>query len=405
MKRSQIIPIYFIVVLILFRSTGYCVYQQQEDLNQKLLSSVKTGDINEIRELLDDGASVDAKYGNGISALFLAISNRNDAIVKLLLERGADIGEKNTFSPLILAAYTENLEIIKQLLDRGAEPNVAKKSSWTYVMYSATIRNEIIFPFERKCGSLRRKIELSPLLIGTLMGNLGMVQLLLNRGADVNYSNCNGWTALNCAVLSGKVGIIHLLLETKTLDINCKNWEGKSALDIALECGRTEIAKILINHGINIKNQYQESSVIKFWRKYVGPHPNYWTTVSTAVKYKNTEILHLLLDRGMDPNEKDDDGWTLLMEASNWGKIEMMNLLLENGAEVNLKDKNGWTALMVAATDDDPKTVETLLKYGADLKAKNNNNKSALFYAKKRKLNDVIKILRDWVKKTKKRGK
>ncbi len=68
-----------------------------------------------------------------------------------------------------------------------------------------------------------------------------------------------------------------------------------------------------------------------------------------AVMAGDTAKVQSLLDKGVSPNLKTDDGKTILMLAAYLGKTDIAKLLIERGADVNAKDNDGKTALMYAA--------------------------------------------------------
>ena len=65
--------------------------------------------------------------------------------------------------------------------------------------------------------------------------------------------------------------------------------------------------------------------------------------------YGHTEIVHLLLENGSNPNMTDNDGRSSLMAASQEGYTETVHLLLEAGADPNMVNRMGITALMSAS--------------------------------------------------------
>ncbi|XP_033738789.1 uncharacterized protein LOC117326235 [Pecten maximus] len=86
-----------------------------DDVNLQLSEAVISGDISEVRRLLEEGADPnksDALYG-------AAISGHTDT-VQILLDRGADV---NQSCALPGAAWKGHKDIIKILLDRGADIN------------------------------------------------------------------------------------------------------------------------------------------------------------------------------------------------------------------------------------------------------------------------------------------
>src|SRR5208337_2458457 len=63
-----------------------------------------------------------------------------------------------------------------------------------------------------------------------------------------------------------------------------------------------------------------------------------------AVQNGDSNQVRLLLDKGVDPNPKDQHNVTALILASLEGEFEIARLLLDKGANVNAKDKSGRTA-------------------------------------------------------------
>jgi len=74
------------------------------------------------------------------------------------------------------------------------------------------------------------------------------VQLLLEKGADIESKNKDGWTPLLRAVEKGHKAIVQLLLE-KGADIESKDWNGSTPLVWAAGQGyNTAVAQLLISH-------------------------------------------------------------------------------------------------------------------------------------------------------------
>lgn len=169
---------------------------------------------------------------NPNSDLLDAVSRNDTVIVKLLLEKGADINTKfdGGSTPLHLAASNGYTEIVKLLIDNGADVNA---------------QNDL--------GN-------TPLHLAADNGYTEIVKYLIEKGADVNVKSDTDWTPLNAAAESGSTEIVKLLLE-KGADINAKDWLGCTPLHGAVRKGYTEIAKYLIDHGadVNAKDNFGET--------------------------------------------------------------------------------------------------------------------------------------------------
>ncbi|KAJ5982719.1 hypothetical protein N7451_012819 [Penicillium sp. IBT 35674x] len=82
-------------------------------------------------------------------------------------------------------------------------------------------------------------------------GSKAIVEVLLNRHADVDAANPVGQTALHCASRNGFADIVALLLERHT-NVNCVDENGQTALHAAAAQGYEDIVKILLNAGANV---------------------------------------------------------------------------------------------------------------------------------------------------------
>ena len=75
------------------------------------------------------------------------------------------------------------------------------------------------------------------------------VELLIEKGININQTNENGENALYLASRWGKTEVVKLLIE-KGIDINQTDEDGYNALHLASRRGQTEVVKLLIEKGI-----------------------------------------------------------------------------------------------------------------------------------------------------------
>eukprot|EP00966_Prymnesium_polylepis_P245789 5685533-Prymnesium_polylepis.3 len=77
-----------------------------------------------------------------------------------------------------------------------------------------------------------------------------------------------------------------------------------------------------------------------------------WSPLLFAAREGITELCAILISRGADINQKDQDklnpGYTALITAATRGDLEMCTLLVEKKADMTAGDRNGKTALMLA---------------------------------------------------------
>src|SRR5215211_5573979 len=93
-------------------------------LNDQLFEAVRKGDTVAVTAALDKGADVNAKFRYGTTALFKAAERGNAEITKVLLDRGADVKVKDTFyqaTAMTWALDGKHIAVIRLLLEKGAD--------------------------------------------------------------------------------------------------------------------------------------------------------------------------------------------------------------------------------------------------------------------------------------------
>jgi hypothetical protein len=94
-----------------------------QDKNEEFLAAARKGDTAAVKGFLDKGVDVNAKTRYGATALSYACDKGHVEVIKLLIERGADVNVRDTFYgevPLGWALSHGHVEVIKLLLDKGA---------------------------------------------------------------------------------------------------------------------------------------------------------------------------------------------------------------------------------------------------------------------------------------------
>ena len=84
----------------------------------------------------------------------------------------------------------------------------------------------------------------TPLALAASKGHKDVVQVLPDRGAELNQGDANGWTPLHVASLYGQTDVVQLLLR-RGADLNNMTVNGDTPLSFALHEGHTDIVNIL----------------------------------------------------------------------------------------------------------------------------------------------------------------
>ena len=143
------------------------------------------------------------------------------------IDRDPSLLEKHSpdgWTPLHLAAFFGHPELAKALLNRGA--NVDSRST--------------------------NAMKNTPLHAGIAGRKTKVIQVLIDRGADLNARQHGGWTALHGAAQSGSRDIVELLL-AHGADPNLRAENNQAALDLALMHGHQEVAALLERSGAKLQ--------------------------------------------------------------------------------------------------------------------------------------------------------
>jgi ankyrin repeat protein len=183
-----------------------------------------------------------------------------------------------------------------------------------------------------------------------------VAKLLVEAGADVN-AKLNDWPLLLEAAKFGDINLVKLFLEHGA-NVSETNRLGETALIIAINYSRNyDIAKLLIANGIDVNK---------------GDHDGA-TPLMEASLNDLIDVVDLLIKAHADVNARRAGGFTALMEACSdylfpgRDSVELVTKLIEAGADVNAVNEYGETALSYAMKSKSPGVIEVLLKHGAKL--------------------------------------
>lgn len=215
------------------------------------------GDIETVKKLIPL-VNIEGDFYGG-TGLTLASSKGHIEIIKLLLERGADINKVNSFdeNAIMCACKNGHLDVVNYLILKGADVNHTNYGGETALL--ATCRYEIV---EDTTEKIDRYIKI--------------IKLLLVNGANINHVNENGYTALMLACQRGNKEIAKLLI-LNGCDVNCRNSKGISSFILSFNDKSNDIAKLILSTDYNY-NQDKEGMIkfgiyesnINFINSYIG---------------------------------------------------------------------------------------------------------------------------------------
>ncbi|KAJ5094708.1 HET-domain-containing protein [Penicillium angulare] len=169
------------------------------------------------------------------------------------------------------------------------------------------------------------------LLLATKRGDKLIVQMLLEKGTNVETSDIHNQTSLFWGAKRGHEAVVKLLLD-RGAKIEVKNSQGRTPLFQAVEKGHGDIVKLLLERGAQTETGYDDDEMPLF----------------RAAEKGYEDIVKMLLDRGAQVEAKDRDGQTPLCRAMKNRNEAVVNVLLDRGAQMDIKYYNNETPLSTA---------------------------------------------------------
>ncbi len=293
--------------------------------------------------LLDEGADVHDSKSEGPTPLDLAALGNATDTARLLVDHGADVSGCDDYpaTPLHWAALGDACETMALLIDRGADAG-ARRPRWTPMFFAAL-------------GNARKAME-----------------LLLAEGAELGPHNTSGsvvspwgdWretregfvaldresdtdTLLHWASLRDATDVVELLLDRGT-DLEAEDGEGRTPLDYAAQGNAVGAVERLLDRGADIGASGRMG----------------YTPLHSAARANATDAAQLLLERGAEVQAGQSDVGTPLHMAQS---AEIASLLLDRDADIEATDRDGNTPLRSAALRNTADVVDVLLNQGARL--------------------------------------
>jgi ankyrin repeat protein len=279
----------------------------------RLIEAVKSRNIELVRSLLKERADVNARQGDGATALHWAVHLDDRNTVDLLLRAGAkaDVADDTGVTPLYLACLNRQGALVERLLQARANPNAANVSGETVLMTCART------------------------------GEAAGVRALLARGANVNAKEPgHDQTALMWAAAQAHPEAVNALLRSGA-DVRARSRSYMQTVtsEVTQRAGREELNYTVPRGG---------STALLF-----------------AARAGDVESARLLIEGGADVNDSLPDGASALVVAAHSGHGQVAALLLDKGADPNAADI-GYTALHAAVLRSDLDIVTALLAHKAD---------------------------------------
>jgi len=208
-------------------------------LNELLMEAVWLNDIDEVKELLQEGADVNVIGNESVCPLRQAIQKGSIEMVTFLLDNGALVKPDIPFLPLIDACYFGHLDIVDLLIQHGADVTEADKLGTTPVAAAALNgKNHVVVSLlddhgmDADCGNS------SAVSFSIQNGHGKCLATLLDRGSSIRKKYNNYETALHQAAAMGVVrgqDLVSILLQ-KRGNLDMTQIQSDKDRDVLLHC-------------------------------------------------------------------------------------------------------------------------------------------------------------------------
>jgi len=190
-------------------------------LDQTLITAAEQGDMDEVKRLLSEGASVTATDGRGRTALIAAAYGDHVEVARALITGGANVNTKDDTqqSAYLIPTADDGLEMLRLTLANGGDVHSLDSYNGTGLIRAAD------------------------------RGHVDIIRELLKTDIKIDHVNRLGWTALLEAIILGDGGerhteVVRLLVEAGA-NVNLADGAGVTPLAHARSRGVDEIIRIL----------------------------------------------------------------------------------------------------------------------------------------------------------------
>ncbi len=347
--------------------------------------AVRLGSPATVELLLEKGAKVGKRDRFGNTPLFFAAAGGKLEIVRLLLKHGAFADDMNNDggSPLYKAVQLGNREMVALLLDEGHVPMSGRMGKLGETALHVAARHGdadmVRFLLDRKADpNATDKEGFTPLLNAAEHGELATVEILAQNGADLTARTPKDSCAFALAAGSTNLALVQWLAEKlPTIDSKDKVYAlrnaclhgcvanvrwllGQGVPANATNLGETPLLSACGGPGLIARLRQQKDPALKTPGDEAGPEEDY------------AQIVSLLLTNGADVNFVGPEGRTPLHYATACGSVLITEILLLHKADINARNRDGRTPLHGAASWGGAPLVELLLTNRAAIEAKDN---------------------------------
>lgn len=329
-----------------------------------LMESAYHGDLASVRYFIGKGANVNfkeaASQDSPLKNALANFSRKGDDLIadilQALVDAGAYINEPIFSwhpSSFMIACSENGIKCVQIFIDAGVNLEEKTKEGKTALMFAVEKENVEIASFliEKGVKLESKDSKGKTALFYAISNSQYLVSVLIGAGANINARDFEGTTPFMVAVASGKSNLIELFLQLP-IDFKAINYQNRSALSFVAQTNDIQTASLLLEKGLEIDQKAT----------------NGYTPLLEAVHANKTEMAKFLIARGANATIRDSKGISAVYPAAKNGNLKLLQLLIAKQALLDTPDSYGFTPLMEAIVNDHFYIVECLLASGANQK-------------------------------------
>ena len=338
---------------------------------------------------------VESKSGNSLLH-YAAETGCMDAVLRLL-NQGANINLVNlkNMTPMYCAAVEKKWKVVKTLITKGADVTIIASDTDSTVLHHASRSGQldVVEMLINKKADLNAfsKFYSTPLICAVAEKHSDVALLLLKQDVDVNVvasrTSEKNYTALHYAA-KNDLRMVASELINKGANMDYVNSDLLTPAQLAIAYCRWDLAMLLLENGAGT---HHSTDLLFFVSQYFCDEEK----MNQNNKYCRRDVALKLLNCGANPYYSLDYQTPIYVAGGN-GLWELVFLFLDHGGEINKKCSRGsQTILHVASSQGNKDVALELIKKGADVNAYNCNHETPLFFAAEEKHWDLLFFLID----------
>lgn len=299
--------------------------------------------IDAIDLLIDAKIDINIRNRHGLSALMSVYAKKKKEMAYTLIDRGADLDIRDRdhgMTILMTACIYNDEEMVRRLIKKGADVSIRDNEGRMAITMTTDAKIIKMLEIQQKMSVLQGAIKKSDLK--------QVQQILSSMDADaVNARSTSGWTPLMLAVATDNIEMINLLIN-RGADIEAKNNDGETAFSCAVIFENIDAIKELIRHHVNVNTQNNDGT----------------TPLMFAISTKRIDILNVLIENGADITIEAKNGNTAVSIAKHTHNDEIITILQRTHKNaLQIARKTGNTEQIDKLVSRQQMTLDTVLSY------------------------------------------